>query len=59
MRVARNLIRTMDSAGVPLLAAACSGRFRHRIDPELSERAVKGEKAARVAGEVLVLDDRS
>jgi hypothetical protein len=49
----------MHPAGVPKLAAACSGRFRHRIDPELSERAVKGEKADRVDGEVLLLDDRS
>jgi len=57
--VATNLIRTMHPAGVAKLAAACSGRFRHPIDPELSERAVKGEKAARVDGEVLSLDDRS
>jgi hypothetical protein len=49
----------MHPAGVPKLAVASSGGFRHRTDPELSERAVKGEKAARVDIEVLVLDDQS
>jgi hypothetical protein len=56
--VATNLIQTMHPAGVPKLAVASSGGFRHRIDPD-SERAVKGEKAARVDIEVLLLDDRS
>jgi hypothetical protein len=31
----------------------------HRIDPEFSERAVKGENAARGDVEVLLLDDWS
>ena len=51
--------RVIESWGPPSGRAARSGRFRHRIDPELAERAVKGEKAARVDGEVLLLDDPS
>jgi hypothetical protein len=47
------------SGGRPVARRGVLRTVRHRIDPELSERAVNGEKADRVDGEVLLLDDWS